>query len=84
MTPNQPIDSLTPSDKTRLYCRDHYVIPARVKGQKEVTIRSGDVHRELNFTNRLPLVCSSLGSKKFEDAVLDRGLASFKHAHKIK
>jgi 5-methylcytosine-specific restriction enzyme B len=61
------IDSLTPSDKTRVYCRDNYIIPARVRGQKEVTIRSGDIHRELNFVNRLPLVCSALGSKKFDD-----------------
>jgi len=67
MTQNQAaVDAITPSDKTRLYCREKYIIPARAKGQKEVTIRSGDVHRELNFTNRLPLVCSALGSKKFE------------------
>jgi hypothetical protein len=68
MTENLPVtDELRPSDKTRIYCRDHYIIPARSRGQKEVTIRSGDVHRELYFTNRLPLVCAALGSTKFEN-----------------
>jgi len=68
MTETPPVtDGRTPSDETRIYCRDHYIIPARSRNQKEVTIRSGDVHRELNFTNRLPLVCAALGSIKFEN-----------------
>jgi hypothetical protein len=60
-------DEITPSDKTRVFCRDFYVIPAKKNGFKEVTIRSGDVHRLLFFKNRLPLVCSALGSEKFEE-----------------
>jgi hypothetical protein len=60
-------DDISPSNKTRIYCSDHYIIPARSRDQKEVTIRSGDVHRELGFTNRLPLVCAALGSTKFEN-----------------
>jgi hypothetical protein len=32
-----------------------------------VSIRAGDVHSALGFKNRLPLVCSSLGTKIFQD-----------------
>ena len=68
MTGNPTVaNELPPSDETRIYCGDHYIIPARTRGQKEVIIRSGDVHHELNFTNRLPLVCGALGSTKFEN-----------------
>jgi len=57
----------SPSDKVRSYCRDQIIVPARRNSITTVTIRSGDIHGELGFKNRLPLVCSALGSKKFEE-----------------
>lgn len=36
---------------------------------RDITIRVGDVHSELGLVSRHPLVCSALGSKKFEAGV---------------
>ena len=54
------------ADDVREYCKKTYVDPARQKRQKIITIRSGDVHTDLNYRNRYPLVCSALGSNRFE------------------
>jgi hypothetical protein len=58
---------MTLAEDIRNYCLLTYVEPARKKGQKLIKIRSGDVHRDLNYKNRYPLVCSSLGSNTFEE-----------------
>ena len=55
------------STRVRAFCATQYVTPARQRGDYSVTIRAGDVHRKLDFRNRLPLVCSALGSNRFED-----------------
>lgn len=59
--------SMSHSDSVREYVGAHFVEPARYRGDTEVTIRSGDVHEALGFKNRLPLVCSALGTQVFED-----------------
>lgn len=50
--------------------RDHviarYITPARSSGRTEVQVRVGDVHSELSFKNKLPLVCAALGAAKFQ------------------
>jgi 5-methylcytosine-specific restriction protein B len=40
--------------------------PARVSEAKVLTLRAGDVHKELRYKNRMPAVCSVLGSKRLE------------------
>ncbi len=55
------------ADDVRQYCKETYVDPARGRGDKTVTIRSGDVHSALNYRNRYPLVCSAIGSNLFEE-----------------
>jgi 5-methylcytosine-specific restriction protein B len=55
------------ADDVREYCKTTYVEQARQKKQKTITIRSGDVHSALNYKNRYPLVCSALGSNRFEE-----------------
>jgi 5-methylcytosine-specific restriction protein B len=55
------------SDDVRAYCKKNYIDPARSKGEKTVAIRSGDVHSALDYKNRYPLVCSAIGSNKFEE-----------------
>jgi hypothetical protein len=57
---------MSPADDVRQYCKVTYVDPARRKGQKRVTIRSGDVHSALKYRNRYPLVCSAIGANLFE------------------
>jgi 5-methylcytosine-specific restriction protein B len=55
------------SDDVRNYCKVNYVDSARKKGERTVTIISGDVHSALHFSNKYPLVCSALGSDKFNN-----------------
>lgn len=54
------------ADDVREYCRVTYVDAARQKGQRTIIIRSGDVHSSLHYKNRYPLVCSAIGSNRFE------------------
>ena len=56
------------ADEVRAYCTRRYVQAARSDGQKEFSIRVGDVHDALGYKNRLPLVCSALGATKFCEA----------------
>ncbi len=55
------------ADDVRAYCKKAYVDIARSKGERTVSIRSGDVHAALDYKNRYPLVCSAIGSNKFEE-----------------
>ena len=55
------------ADEVRAYVAREIVEPARSRGDAEVAIRAGDVHRALGYTNRLPLVCSALGARVFEE-----------------
>jgi len=43
-----------------------YVGPAKVRGEDTIRIKAGDVHRDLHWVNRVPSVCTTLGSKKFQ------------------
>jgi len=55
------------ADDVREYCKTTYIDPARRQGRTTVKIQSGDVHRALNYKNRYPLVCSAIGSNRFEE-----------------
>ncbi len=57
---------MTHADKVRTYCKEQIIEPARARGQGTVSIRAGDIHSALGFKNRLPLVCSALGTTAFE------------------
>jgi 5-methylcytosine-specific restriction protein B len=57
---------MTHADRVRVYCRDHFIEPARSRGETTVSIRAGDIHSALGLKNRLPLVCSALGANIFE------------------
>jgi hypothetical protein len=43
-----------------------YLEPARRSGQEMIRIRAGDVHRDLHWVNRVPSVCTTLASRKFQ------------------
>ena len=55
------------ANRIRQFVRDHYIAPARAAGHAEITIRAGDVHREMSLTNAMPAVCSAIGSSKFDE-----------------
>jgi hypothetical protein len=57
--------SLSSSDAIRRHAYEKYVLQARRRKEKIVSINVGDVHREMGLSNRVPLVCAALGSKKF-------------------
>ena len=55
------------ADEVRQHCIENIIEPARRAGKKEIEIRAGDIHSAMGYQNRMPLVCSALGAKKFEE-----------------
>jgi hypothetical protein len=55
------------ADEVRAYCRRHYVQPARAAGEKEISIRAGDVHEAMGYKNRMPLVYSAIETATFSE-----------------
>jgi hypothetical protein len=53
------------SNEIRRYAREKYIEPAMARGQREVCVRAGDVHKALALKNRVPIVCQALESKLF-------------------
>lgn len=53
------------AEAIRIYAEKEYVAPARRKGAQRVQIVAGDVHRGMRLRNRVPNVCSVLGSRTF-------------------
>jgi len=49
----------------RNYAKSEYIDPARRRGETEVRIRAGDVHKAMKFANRPALVCQALRSNIF-------------------
>jgi hypothetical protein len=60
-----PATSISDSDLVRQHASDVYISAARRRGDKTLTIKVGAVHKALALSNRVPLVCAALGSKKF-------------------
>jgi hypothetical protein len=57
---------LPPSDRVRDHVKRKYVDPAKKAGKESLSIRAGDIHSELGFSRRIPVVCSALRSRKFQ------------------
>jgi len=55
---------LRPSDRIRDYVKRKYINPAKKEGKKTLSLRAGDIHNELGFSRRIPVVCSALRSRK--------------------
>jgi hypothetical protein len=58
-------EASTGSDAVRRHAYERYISVARRRRDKTVSINVGEVHRALALSNRVPLVCAALGSKKF-------------------
>lgn len=54
------------ADQVRRFVLERFVEPGRAAGKRTVTVRAGDVHRELGWGNRVPSVCSALDAKEFQ------------------
>jgi 5-methylcytosine-specific restriction enzyme B len=56
---------LSQADDIRKFVIVNYISPARSRGGAQVSVRVGDVHREMDLSNAMPAVCSAIGSNKF-------------------
>lgn len=57
---------MKPTEQTKRYVIANYVAPARMKGEKTIQVKVGNVQKELGWTNRTPSVFSTLLSKDFQ------------------
>jgi len=57
---------MKPTEQTKRHVISTYVNPARLKGEKTIQIRVGNLQKELGWTNRTPSVFSTLLSKDFQ------------------
>lgn len=55
------------ADRIREYVRINYVEPAKRAGTTEVTVRAGDVHRQMGLQDQVPVVCDALDTDIFRD-----------------
>jgi hypothetical protein len=60
-------DSSSPhlAERIREHVHRTYIEPALRAGKSSVTVRAGDVHREMGFTSRYPAVCQALDTRLF-------------------
>lgn len=54
------------NEEIQEYVRRSYLRLAKQRGETVVRIKAGDVHHSLHWSNRVPSVCTTLGSKKFQ------------------
>jgi hypothetical protein len=54
------------SEEIQKYVKAAYLEPAKRRGESTIRIKAGDVHRDLHWVNRVPSVCTTLSSKKFQ------------------
>jgi DNA-directed RNA polymerase subunit RPC12/RpoP len=54
------------ADEIRSHIITNHVNPARSRKQGELSLRAGDIHRELSLKNRMPAVCGVLGGEKLQ------------------
>ena len=72
-TPAEPPPAAAPAvaetlpDRIRQHVLIHHVAPARDAGENVVSVRAGDVGREMGLQDRVPAICSALRSGKFLD-----------------
>ncbi len=59
-------NSPSKADKIRAHALERHVRPWRRFGEKHLSIRAGDVVREMGLRNATPNVCSALASRKFQ------------------
>lgn len=56
---------MTQAEDIRQFVIANYIAPARTRGERRVTVRAGDVHRDMKLENSMPAVCSAIGGMRF-------------------
>jgi 5-methylcytosine-specific restriction enzyme B len=54
------------ADEIRSHVNEAFIKPARAAGLRTVSVRAGDIHKDLRLESRMPAVCSALGAAKFQ------------------
>lgn len=54
------------SEEVQRHVKTMYLDQARRRGESTIRIKAGDVHRDLHWVNRVPSVCTTLSSTKFQ------------------
>jgi 5-methylcytosine-specific restriction protein B len=55
------------AERIRKHLISDHIEPAKRRNEATVTIRAGDVHKELGLSNQLPNVCQAIEGKKLRD-----------------
>ena len=64
-----PDESAAPlAERIRRFVCERYAGPARREGKREFELTSGEVHREMGLSNRMPSVCGALRGRRLEAA----------------
>lgn len=51
-------------DQIRNFVLENYIKPARARGETSLVVVSGEVHKRMDLTDRMPAVCNALRSEK--------------------
>ena len=54
------------SERISQHIVDRHFVPAWGARRETLEIRAGDVHKEIGLVNRMPAICSVLGSQRFQ------------------
>ena len=54
------------ADAIREHVLRHHIQPARTAGNTVISFTAGQIHSEMHLKDRLPAVCSAIGSRRFE------------------
>jgi len=54
------------NEEVQQHVRATYINPAKQRGETSIRIKAGDIHRDLGWANRVPSVCTTLDSQKFQ------------------
>ena len=58
-------DTESTADRIRQFILSHYVVPARKRGQKTVTVRAGDIHAQMPLRGQHANVCQVMRGYEF-------------------
>jgi hypothetical protein len=54
------------NEEVQEHVKRAYIQMAKQRGESTIRVKAGDVHRDLRWTNRVPSVCTTLSSQKFQ------------------
>jgi 5-methylcytosine-specific restriction protein B len=54
------------ADEILQHIVDQHLVPAWGAGEEKICLRAGAIHKELGLRQRIPAVCSVLGSNRFQ------------------